>query len=164
MLNEQEHRCFHISTLYDDVHQLSNNPAVRVLQNNGRSFPLILIIRSCGEILFKLLIDYLLFYVPLKNVLLTHHHYRWRAAKFRPMLGAQVLWAGRNPHHATSATTQGLGSSYLIRRTAPFSRLLRHTRGYGESVLSRILMGPHSVASLTYDTQGDAEDLFLPGS
>ena len=26
------------------------------------------------------------------------HHYRWRAAKFRPMLGAQGLWAGRSCH------------------------------------------------------------------
>jgi hypothetical protein len=42
----------------------------------------------------------------------------------------------------------------LIQRTAPFSRLLhvRHTRGCGESILTRILTGPHSVAS--YDTQG----------
>jgi hypothetical protein len=44
----------------------------------------------------------------------------------------------------------------------PFSRLLRHTRGCGESILSRILTDSHSVAS--YDTQGDAEDLFYPGS
>ena len=39
------------------------------------------------------LIDYLRFYVPLKNISLIwrRHHYRWRAAKFRPMLGAQGL-------------------------------------------------------------------------
>jgi hypothetical protein len=24
------------------------------------------------------------------------HHYRWRDAKFRPMFGAQGLWAGRD--------------------------------------------------------------------
>ena len=43
------------------------------------------------------LIDYLWFYVPLKNFSLIwrRHHCRWRAAKFRPMLGAQGLWEGR---------------------------------------------------------------------
>jgi hypothetical protein len=43
------------------------------------------------------LIDYLLFYVPLKNFSLTwrRHQYRWRTAKLRPMLSAQGLWAGR---------------------------------------------------------------------
>ena len=41
------------------------------------------------------LIDYLWFCVPLKNISLIwrRHHCRWRAAKFRPMLGAQGLWA-----------------------------------------------------------------------
>jgi hypothetical protein len=44
-----------------------------------------------------------LFYVPLKNIspIWRRHHYRWRTAKFRPMLGAQGLWAGRDlyrPH------------------------------------------------------------------
>ena len=46
----------------------------------------------------------------------------------------------------------------LIQRTAPFSRLLRHTRGCGGSILPRILTCPLSVAF--YDTQGDVEDLF----
>jgi hypothetical protein len=43
-----------------------------------------------------LVIDHLRFYVPLKNFSLTWrcHHCRWRAAKFRPMIGAQGLWAG----------------------------------------------------------------------
>jgi hypothetical protein len=77
------------------------------------------------------LIDYLLFYVPLKNLSLIwrRHHYRRRAAKFRPMLSAQGLWAGRDLYRATPAVTRGLGFFGLIRRTAPFSRLLRHTRG-----------------------------------
>jgi hypothetical protein len=52
--------------------------------------------------------------------------------------------------------------SGFIRRTTPFSRLLRHTRGCGESILTRILTCPHSVAS--YDTQRDVEDLFESGS
>jgi hypothetical protein len=37
--------------------------------------------------------------------------------------------------------TRGLGVSGLIRRTAPFSRLLRRTRGCGGSILTRILTG-----------------------
>jgi hypothetical protein len=42
------------------------------------------------------LIDYLLFYTPLKIIPLIwrRHHYRWRAAKFRPILGALGLWTG----------------------------------------------------------------------
>jgi hypothetical protein len=66
------------------------------------------------------LIDYLRFYVPLKNISLIwrRHHCRWRAAKFRPMLGAQGLWAGRDLYRATPAVTRGLGFSGLIRRTA----------------------------------------------
>jgi hypothetical protein len=83
------------------------------------------------------------------------HHCRWRAAKFRPMLGAQGLWAGRDLYRATFAVTRGLGVSGLIRRTASFSRLLRHTRGCGGSILTRILTGPHSVTS--YDTRGGVE-------
>jgi hypothetical protein len=89
------------------------------------------------------LIDYLRFYLPLKNFSLIwrRHHCRWRAAKFRPMLGAQGLWAGRDLYCATPAVTQDLGFFGLIRRTAPFSRLLRHKRGCGGSILTRILTG-----------------------
>jgi hypothetical protein len=43
-----------------------------------------------------------------------------RAAKFRPMLGAQGLWGGMDLYR-------------LIRRTAPFNRLLRHIRRCGGS-------------------------------
>jgi hypothetical protein len=55
------------------------------------------------------LIDYLGFYVQLKNFSLIwrRHHCRWRAAKFRPMLGAQGLWAGRDLYRVTPAVTQG---------------------------------------------------------
>jgi hypothetical protein len=51
------------------------------------------------------LIDYLVFCVPLKNISLIwrRHHCRWREAKFRPMLGAQGLWAGRDLYRATHA-------------------------------------------------------------
>jgi hypothetical protein len=99
-----------------------------------------------------------------KNVSITwrRHHYRWKAATFRPMLGAQGLWAGRDLYRATPAVTRDLGFSSLIRRIAPFSRLLEHTRGCGEPILTQILTGPHSIASS--DTQGDLEDLFEPGS
>jgi hypothetical protein len=88
-------------------------------------------------------IDYLLFYVLLKNISLIwrRHHCRWRAAKFRPMLGAHGLWAGRDLYRATPTVTRGLGFSGLIRRTAPFSRLLRHVWGCGGPILTRIFMG-----------------------
>jgi hypothetical protein len=106
-----------------------------------------------------------LFYDPLKNFSLIwrHHHYQWRATKFRAMLGAQGIWAGRDLYRATSAVTRGLSFSGLIRSTAQFSRFLRLARGCRGRILTRILItGPHSLAS--YDTQGDAEDPFLPGS
>ena len=87
--------------------------------------------------------DYLVFYVPLRNISLIwrRHHYRWRAAKFRPMLGAQGLRAGRDFYRATPAVTRGLGFSGLIRMTTPFSRLLRHARGCWGPILSRIPTG-----------------------
>jgi hypothetical protein len=89
------------------------------------------------------MIDYLLFYVPLKNISLIwrRHHCWWRAAKFRPMLGAQGLWAGRDLYRATPNVTRDLGFFGLIRRTAPFSRLLRHARGSRGPIPPRILTG-----------------------
>jgi hypothetical protein len=89
------------------------------------------------------LIDYLRFYDLLQNFSLIWrcHHCRWRAAKFRPMLGAQGLWAGWDLYRATPAVTRGLGFSGLIRRTAPISRLLRHTWGCWGSILTRIITG-----------------------
>jgi hypothetical protein len=47
--------------------------------------------------------------------------------------------------------------SCLIRRTVPFSRFLRQTRGCGRSILTRILMCLLSVAF--YDTQGYVENI-----
>jgi hypothetical protein len=85
------------------------------------------------------LVDYLLFYVPLKNFSLMWR--RWRAAKFRPILGAQGLWAGRDFYRATSAVTRGLGFTGLIRRTAPFNRILRLARGCGGPILTQVLAG-----------------------
>jgi hypothetical protein len=46
-------------------------------------------------------------------------------------LGAQGLWAGRNLYCATPALKRNLDFPGLIRRTAPFRRLLRHTRWCG---------------------------------
>jgi hypothetical protein len=61
------------------------------------------------------------------------HHFRWRAPKIRPMLDAHGLWAGWDFYRATPAVTRGLGFPSLIRRTTPFGRLLRQTRGCGSS-------------------------------
>jgi hypothetical protein len=91
-----------------------------------------------------LMSDYLEFCVPLKNFSLIwrRHQCRWRAAKFRSMLGAQGVWAGRDLYRATPTVTRGFGFSGLIRRTSPFSRFLRHTRGCGVlSILIRVLTG-----------------------
>jgi hypothetical protein len=54
------------------------------------------------------------------------------------MLSAQGLWAGRDLYHATPAVTQGLDFSVLIRRTAQFSRLLRHAWRRGGPILTWI--------------------------
>jgi hypothetical protein len=51
------------------------------------------------------------------------------------------FWARRDLYRATPILARGLGFCGLIRRTAPFSRHLRHTSGCGESILSRILTG-----------------------
>jgi hypothetical protein len=87
--------------------------------------------------------------------------YMETCCKFRPMLGAQGFWAGRDPYRATPAATRNLNFSGLIRRTAPINRLLRIAAECGGPILIRILTGPHFVAF--YDTQGGAKDLFLPG-
>jgi hypothetical protein len=69
--------------------------------------------------------------------------------KTSPLLGAKGLWAGRGLYRVTPAVTRDLGFSGLIRRTAPFSRLLRHTRGCGGSILARILTGYNSVVDFS---------------
>jgi hypothetical protein len=62
-----------------------------------------------------------MFYVPLKNISLLwrYHNCQLKAAKVKPMLGAQGLWAGRYLYHATPAVTQDVWFSGLIRRTTP---------------------------------------------
>jgi hypothetical protein len=88
------------------------------------------------------LIDYLGFYVPLKyfSLIWRRHHCRWRAAKFWPLLGALGLWGGRDLYRATPAVTRDLGFFGLIQRNAPFSCILRHTKGCEGSILTRIVM------------------------
>jgi hypothetical protein len=58
------------------------------------------------------LIDWLIIdnYIPLRDFSLTwrRHYCTWRAAKFRPMLGAQGLWAGRSLYRYTPAGTRDL--------------------------------------------------------
>ena len=85
------------------------------------------------------LIDYLIFYAPLKNISLIwrRNHCRWRAAKFKPMLGAQGLWAGRGLYRVTPTVTQDLDFSGFIRKTATISRLLRHAWGCRKPILTR---------------------------
>jgi hypothetical protein len=70
----------------------------------------------------------------------------------------QSFWAGWDLYHSTPVVTRGLGFCGIFRMTAAFSCLLRQARGWWGFILTRILMGPHSVDS--YDTL-DAEDLFF---
>jgi hypothetical protein len=67
-------------------------------------------------------------------------------------------FSGEESLCATPAVTRGL----VFSRFHPKDHLLLHTRGCAGPILTRILTGPLSVAS--YNTQVDAEDLFLPGS
>jgi hypothetical protein len=111
------------------------------------------------------LIIYLLLYVPLKSISLMwrRHHYRWRATKFRPILGVQGLWEGRDLYRATPAVTRGLGffsrshpkdrpiqSPFTTHKGmwriysnpdphgSPISRFLRYKRECGGPILTRI--------------------------
>jgi hypothetical protein len=45
------------------------------------------------------------------------HHCRWQGCKFRPLFGAQGLWAGRGLYLATPTATRDLGLYSLIRKT-----------------------------------------------
>jgi hypothetical protein len=97
------------------------------------------------------MIKYLLFYVLLKNLSLIWR--RHRAPKFRPMLGAQSLWAGRDLYRTTPAVTRGLGFSGLIRRIALFSRFLRHTMGCEQPILTQILTGLSGILKYSFMNQ-----------
>jgi hypothetical protein len=103
------------------------------------------------------------FYFPLKNVSLVwrRHHFRWRAARFRPMLGAQGLWAGRED---VTTAGEGLQNLDLCLALRAFEQggifIVPHLLWHGGSIFPVLSEGPpHSVAS--YDTQGNEDDLFL---
>jgi hypothetical protein len=84
------------------------------------------------------MIDYIRFYVSLKNFspIWRHQHCRWRAAKFRPILGAQGLWARRDLYRATPTVTPRFFRSH------PKDRLQLVAWGCGGSIiLNRILTG-----------------------
>jgi hypothetical protein len=101
-------------------------------------------------------IDYFTVLRPAQEffTLWIRHHCLWMAAKFRPMLGAQGLWVGRDLYRATSAVTRDLCFSGLIQRTAQFSRLLWRTRGCGGFILTQILTGPPSSGEVTIVGEG----------
>jgi hypothetical protein len=67
---------------------------------------------------------------------------RHRIAKFRPIY----------VRRSRSLSNEGSLMWPPAFRSTTFSRLLRHARGCWKPILTRILKGPHSVAS--YDTQG----------
>jgi hypothetical protein len=78
---------------------------------------------------------------------------------------AEDLFSSRSsrvPIQSILITRKGMLRTYSYPEPhgSPFSHLLRHTRGCWGPILTQSLTGPHSVTS--YDTQGDAEDLFLP--
>jgi hypothetical protein len=101
------------------------------------------------------------FYIPFKNFSLIWRrpNCRWRAAKFRPMLGAQGLWAGRDLYRVTPTVTRDLVFSGLIRRTVPFSRLSRHAWGCEGPILTRILTGPNPKRDLMKFVKGLPQQL-----
>jgi hypothetical protein len=109
------------------------------------------------------MIDYLRFYVPLKifSLIWRRPHCRWRAKKLGLCSVLRVLEQGGVsivPHllwHGASVIPVSFEGP------PPFNSLLRLAKGCGGRILTQILTGPHSVASK--DTQGGAEDLFLPG-
>jgi hypothetical protein len=80
------------------------------------------------------MIDCVRFYVPLKNVSLMHN--LGLCSAFRAFEQVGIF-----KYRVTPAVIRGIGFSGQIRRTAPFSHRLRHTRGCGGSILTRILTG-----------------------
>jgi hypothetical protein len=96
------------------------------------------------------LIDYFLFYVPLKNFSLIwrRHHCRWRKAKFRPML----LWAGRDLYFVTPTVTRDLGFIPVSSEGLPHSVASLLTTSMG---MRRIYSNPDPHGSLWID--GDFE-------
>jgi hypothetical protein len=71
-----------------------------------------------------------------------------RATKFKSMLIAQGLWAGRDLNYTTPTVIQGLNFSCLIWRTAPFSCLLQCTWRCVGSILTLVLKGQNIMRKL----------------
>jgi hypothetical protein len=117
---------------------------------------------SKSEVVLK--VDYLRFYVPLKNFSLIwrRHHCRWRAANLRLCSALRALKQGGIfivPHLLwQGASVFPVSSDWLI------DWLIRVLRRFSNiAATSRRSEGPpHLVTS--YDTRGDVEDLFWPGS
>jgi hypothetical protein len=80
-----------------------------------------------------------------------------KGCKFRPMLGTQGLWAGRDLHHATLTVTRNLCFSGLNWRTAPFSRLLWHAWWGRGQILSRIPTGLNEIVEIANSHQSDIQ-------
>jgi hypothetical protein len=96
------------------------------------------------------LVNYLLLYVPLKNISLLwrHHHCRWRAAKFRPMVSREGYFS-LSCHTCCDTGPRFFFSSHPKDPTAPFNCLLLLARGCGGPFLTRILAGwPKTIAFL----------------
>jgi hypothetical protein len=94
-----------------------------VIVYSTRTFPsgvLLRMITFQSEAIIDWLIIYCFTSLSFKNFSLIwrRHQCRWRATKFRPMLGAQGLWAGRDLYRVTPAMIRGLGFPSLIRSTA----------------------------------------------
>jgi hypothetical protein len=108
------------------------------------------------------LIDWSLFFVSLVNLSFTcrSQYWWWRAVKFRPMLGAHGLGAGKDLYRATPAVTQGLGFTGLIRRSVPFSHLLRNAWGCWGPILTRI---PTDLNEIGSDTHRGCRNVYSPG-
>jgi hypothetical protein len=87
----------------------------------------------CGTFhgLIDWLINYLRFYVPLKNISLIwrRHHYRWRAAKFRPMLGVLSKKGSLSCHTCCNTGPQFFQSSRVTYQS-PFTTHNRICRTY----------------------------------
>jgi hypothetical protein len=100
------------------------------------------------------LIDYLLFYVPLKNISLTwrRHYYRWRAAKFRPYAWRSGLlsWEGSLLCRTCCDTGPRFFLSHL--KDCPIQLPLTTHKGCGLSILTWILMGLDININIRYDT------------
>jgi hypothetical protein len=100
-----------------------------------------ILVRSRNEGGTRIMIDWLFMFLRSAQEFFTYMETSSMPAKgseYRPMIGAQGLWARRDLCRATPAVTRGLGFSGLIQRTTSFSRLLRLMRLCGGCILTQI--------------------------